>query len=90
MAVHPLNQQVWVTEMGRDFLGDDLPPDEINIILEGRITAGPIVMVNACMTIRPIPPALKGVLQAHRAVVYRPPGAFRAPGPGLLPGGVAP
>lgn len=23
---------LWVTEMGRDFLGDDLPPDEINII----------------------------------------------------------
>ena len=28
--------QVWATEMGRDFLGDDLPPDEINIIQEGK------------------------------------------------------
>jgi glucose/arabinose dehydrogenase len=35
MAVHPLSKHVWATEMGRDFLGDDLPPDEINIILEG-------------------------------------------------------
>lgn len=26
------DQKVWATEMGRDFLGDNLPPDEINII----------------------------------------------------------
>jgi hypothetical protein len=32
MAVHPLSQHVWATEMGRDHLGDDLPLDEINII----------------------------------------------------------
>jgi glucose/arabinose dehydrogenase len=36
MAVHPRSKHVWATEMGRDFLGDNLPPDEINIILEGR------------------------------------------------------
>jgi glucose/arabinose dehydrogenase len=36
LAVHPLSRHVWATEMGRDYLGDDLPPDEINIILEGR------------------------------------------------------
>ena len=36
MAVHPLSKHVWATEMGRDDLGDNLPPDEINIILEGR------------------------------------------------------
>jgi len=35
MAVHPLSGLVWATEMGRDHLGDDLPPDEINIIREG-------------------------------------------------------
>lgn len=28
--------RMWATEMGRDFLGDDLPPDEINIIEEGK------------------------------------------------------
>jgi len=33
---HPLTGEMWATEMGRDNLGDDLPPDEINIILEGR------------------------------------------------------
>jgi glucose/arabinose dehydrogenase len=36
MAVHPKSKHVWATEMGRDDLGDDWPPDEINIILEGR------------------------------------------------------
>jgi glucose/arabinose dehydrogenase len=35
MAVHPLSQHVWATEMGRGDLGDNWPPDEINIILEG-------------------------------------------------------
>ncbi len=32
MAIHPKTKQVWATEMGRDLLGDNLPPDEINII----------------------------------------------------------
>ena len=27
--------ETWVTEMGRDHLGDDLPPDEVNILEEG-------------------------------------------------------
>jgi len=35
MAVHPLSKHVWATEMGRDDLGDNWPPDEINIILKG-------------------------------------------------------
>jgi glucose/arabinose dehydrogenase len=35
MAVHPLSRHVWATEMGRDDMGDNWPPDEINIILEG-------------------------------------------------------
>jgi len=29
---HPLTEEMWATEMGRDLLGDDLPPDEINIV----------------------------------------------------------
>ncbi len=35
LALHPLTRHVWATEMGRDYLGDDLPPDEINLIMEG-------------------------------------------------------
>ncbi len=33
---HPETKQMWATEMGRDDLGDDLPPDEINIIKPNR------------------------------------------------------
>lgn len=33
---HPATRELWATEMGRDHLGDDLPPDEINIVREGR------------------------------------------------------
>jgi glucose/arabinose dehydrogenase len=36
MARHPLTNHIWATEMGRDYLGDNLPPDEINIIIEGE------------------------------------------------------
>jgi glucose/arabinose dehydrogenase len=32
MAWHSGINNMWVTEMGRDLLGDDIPPDEINII----------------------------------------------------------
>jgi glucose/arabinose dehydrogenase len=31
----PVTGEMWATEMGRDFLGDDLPPDEVNIVGEG-------------------------------------------------------
>jgi glucose/arabinose dehydrogenase len=36
MAFHPVTGELWATEMGRDNLGDDLPPDEINILAEGK------------------------------------------------------
>ena len=36
MTLHPITGHIWATEMGRDLLGDDLPPDEINIIQEGK------------------------------------------------------
>ena len=32
---------IWATEMGRDWLGNDLPPDEINIIRENEIYGWP-------------------------------------------------
>ncbi|MFA6106792.1 MAG: PQQ-dependent sugar dehydrogenase [Patescibacteria group bacterium] len=32
MALHPKTGEIYATEMGRDLLGDNLPPDEINII----------------------------------------------------------
>jgi glucose/arabinose dehydrogenase len=33
---HPETGRMWTVEMGRDHLGDDTPPDEINIVEEGR------------------------------------------------------
>ncbi len=35
LTIHPSTGQIWATENGRDFLGDNLPPDEINIITDG-------------------------------------------------------
>lgn len=32
MALHPVSGDVFMTEMGRDNLGDNLPPDEVNVI----------------------------------------------------------
>ncbi|MFI5205702.1 MAG: PQQ-dependent sugar dehydrogenase, partial [Candidatus Paceibacterales bacterium] len=32
---NPKTGELWGTEMGRDYLGDNIPPDEINIIREG-------------------------------------------------------
>ena len=33
---HRSDGKVWATEMGRDLLGDDIPPDEINVLEEGK------------------------------------------------------
>ncbi len=35
LVSHPVTGELWATENSRDFLGDDLPPDEINIIRDG-------------------------------------------------------
>lgn len=42
MSIHPVDGRIWVTEMGRDWLGDDLPPDEINILQSGKDYGWPI------------------------------------------------
>lgn len=36
LAIHPVTGKLWGTEMGRDNLGDNIPPDEINIIEDGK------------------------------------------------------
>lgn len=41
-AWHPTTGQMWATEMGRDNLGDDMPPDEINILAAGKNYGWPI------------------------------------------------
>ncbi len=42
MAIHPVTGKIWATEMGRDLLGDDIPPDEINIIEKNKNYGWPI------------------------------------------------
>lgn len=32
IVTHPETGKIWGTEMGRDFLGDETPPDEVNVI----------------------------------------------------------
>lgn len=39
---HPETNEIYATENSRDWLGDDLPPDEINIIKEGKNYGWPI------------------------------------------------
>lgn len=36
MQFNSKTNELWATEMGRDFLGDNLPPDEINIIKQNN------------------------------------------------------
>ncbi len=33
---HPESKELWATDNGRDWLGDNLPPDEVNIVQEGK------------------------------------------------------
>lgn len=42
MAENPQTNALWATEMGRDLLGDNTPPDEVNIIAEGKNYGWPI------------------------------------------------
>ena len=42
MAKNPVSKQIWATEMARDLLGDDIPPDEINIIQQNKNYGWPI------------------------------------------------
>jgi len=36
MAIDPVHGEVWGTDNGRDVIGDDIPPDEVNIIQQGN------------------------------------------------------
>lgn len=42
----PQTKKLMATEMGRDFLGDNLPPDEINVIQDGKDYGWPICYGN--------------------------------------------
>lgn len=36
IKINPKTGELWGTDMGRDLIGDDLPPEEVNIITEGK------------------------------------------------------
>ena len=42
MALDPVTGLVWGTDNGRDLIGDDIPPDEVNIIREGSTYGWPL------------------------------------------------
>lgn len=46
ITINPETQQLWGAEMGRDFLGDNLPPDEINILKDRKDYGWPICYGN--------------------------------------------
>ena len=74
MAVHPLSKHVWATEMGRDNLGDNLPPDEINIILEGRHYGWPYCYGKRLHDDKSAPPGSLGIFArtpSHRLSTSR-------------------
>ncbi|ORJ63607.1 PQQ-dependent sugar dehydrogenase [Geothermobacter hydrogeniphilus] len=35
LALDPVSGEIWASDNGRDLLGDDLPPDEINLLRDG-------------------------------------------------------
>jgi len=72
LAFDPRTGELWATDNGRDYLGDDLPPDELDIVREGGFHGWPWYYGNnipdPAFKTRPapgIPPALE--LQAHSA-----------------------
>lgn len=42
MNIHPVTDKIWAADMGRDWIGDELPPDEINIIEKDKNYGWPI------------------------------------------------
>lgn len=42
MALHPVDGAIWGADNGRDVIGDDIPPDEVNIIEEGKDYGWPV------------------------------------------------
>lgn len=39
---HPIIKTLWATDNGRDLIGDDIPPDEVNIVEQGKNYGWPI------------------------------------------------
>lgn len=46
LAWNPSTGELWATDNGRDFLGDNLPPDEVNVIRQGGFYGWPFAYGN--------------------------------------------
>lgn len=46
LALNPTTNEIWETENSRDILGDDMPPDEINILQDGANYGWPYCISN--------------------------------------------
>ncbi len=42
MATNYVTGEIWATDNGRDVIGDDIPPDELNVVVEGRHYGWPL------------------------------------------------
>ncbi len=71
---HPETGELWATDNGRDWLGDNLPPEEVNIIREGKDYGWPYCYGDNVpdpdynepgKCVKTVPPAVK--MQAHSA-----------------------
>jgi len=43
---HPQTREMWATDMGRDLLGDNIPPEEVNIVRDGGFYGWPLCYDN--------------------------------------------
>jgi len=72
LAFDPATGQLWATDNGRDYLGDNLPPDELDIIVKGGFYGWPWYygdnLPDPAFKTRPAPGIARALeLQAHSA-----------------------
>jgi glucose/arabinose dehydrogenase len=46
LAWHPISHELWATDNGIDLLGDDLPPEEVNVVRDGKHYGWPFAYSN--------------------------------------------
>jgi glucose/arabinose dehydrogenase len=78
ITINPKTDELWGTEMGRDFLGDNLPPDEINIIKDGQDYGWPYCFGNKVKDSRFTSGQQKGSCDRTQSPIYEIP-AHSAP-----------
>lgn len=70
IIINPKTGQLWGTEMGRDHLGDNLPPEEINIIESGKDYGWPFCYGNKTYDLKFPHPHMGGECASTQAPIY--------------------